>query len=237
MRAFSALYDALDASTKTLAKVEVMRAFFASAPHADFATFLASLQREKRKKIQQERRRVAEAGVEFSVHEGGQIDADLWRFFHRCYTGTYRAHGSTPYLTAKFFQAMAATLPQHWLMFVARHAGEPIAASLVAIDRARGEAYGRYWGATEYIPCLHFEACYYQPLQWCLEQGFQRFEGGAQGEHKMARGLMPVGTQSAHWLAHPQFSAAVADFLQREGHGIAAYVDELREHSPFKTGD
>jgi predicted N-acyltransferase len=208
----------------------------AAAPHADFSAFLASLQRDKRKKILQERRRVAEAGVEFTVHEAGQIDADLWRFFHHCYTLTYRAHGSTPYLTAAFFQAMAATLPQHWLMFVARHGGQPVGASLVAIDRARGEAYGRYWGATTYIPCLHFEACYYQPLQWCMANGFVRFEGGAQGEHKMARGLLPVGTRSAHWLAHPQFSAAVADFLQREGHGIAAYVDELREHSPFKTG-
>lgn len=207
-----------------------------AAPQRGFDGFMASLQREKRKKIQQERRRVAEAGIQFSVHEAGQIDADLWRFFHRCYVGTYQAHGSTPYLTAGFFRAMAATMPQHWLMFVARRDGEPVAASLVAIDRDRGEAYGRYWGATTYVPCLHFEACYYQPLQWCMAQGFRRFEGGAQGEHKMARGLLPVGTQSAHWLAHPQFSAAVADFLQREGHGIAAYVDELREHSPFKTG-
>ena len=207
-----------------------------AAPHADFSAFLASLQRDKRKKIQQERRRVAEAGVVFTLHEGTDIDAGLWRFFHQCYTLTYRTHGSTPYLSAAFFQAMANTLPQHWLMCVARLGGEPVGASLVAIDRERGEAYGRYWGATSYIPCLHFEACYYQPLQWCMANGFRRFEGGAQGEHKMARGLLPVGTRSAHWLAHPQFSAAVADFLQREGHGIAAYVDELREHSPFKTG-
>jgi len=208
----------------------------AAAPHADFQALLASLQRDKRKKIHQERRRVADAGVSFTVHEGGQINDALWQFFYHCYTGTYRAHGSTPYLSAAFFQAMAATLPQHWLMFVARRGGQPIASSLVAIDRASGHAYGRYWGATEFVPCLHFEACYYQPLQWCLDQGFVRFEGGAQGEHKMARGLLPVGTQSAHWLAHPQFSAAVADFLQQEGHGISAYVDELREHSPFKSG-
>ena len=207
------------------------------APQADFSAFLASLQREKRKKIQQERRRVADAGIAFTVHEGDAITPALWRFFHQCYTLTYQAHGSTPYLSAAFFDSMAAQMPQYWLMCVARRDGVPIGASLVAIDRARGEAYGRYWGATEYVPCLHFEACYYQPLQWCLEHQFLRFEGGAQGEHKMARGLMPVGTRSAHWLAHPQFSAAVADFLQREGHGIAAYVDELREHSPFKTGD
>jgi predicted N-acyltransferase len=105
----------------------------------------------------------------------------------------------------------------------------------VAIDREQGMAYGRYWGCTEHIPCLHFEACYYQPLQWCIEQGFKRFEGGAQGEHKMARGLLPVGTSSAHWLAHPQFADAVRDFLQQEGAGISEYVDELRDHSPFKS--
>jgi hypothetical protein len=205
-----------------------------SAPAADFETFLARLQRDKRKKILQERRRVAEAGVEFTVHEGVAIDAGLWRFFHHCYTLTYRAHGSTPYLTPAFFEAMARTLPEHWLMFVARRAGQPIGVSLVAIDRQHGDAFGRYWGATEYLPCLHFEACYYQPLQWCLDQGFRRFEGGAQGEHKMARGLLPVATHSAHWLAHPQFARAVADFLAREGQGVAAYVNELREHSPFK---
>ncbi len=206
-----------------------------AAPWPDFSAFLASLQRDKRKKIQQERRKVAEAGVVFSSHQGAEINPALWRFFHHCYTLTYRAHHSTPYLTPAFFEAMAATMPEHWLMFVARRDGAPIGVSLVAIDPARGEAYGRYWGCTEYLPCLHFEACYYQPLQWCMANGYQRFEGGAQGEHKMARGLLPVGTRSAHWLAHPEFARAVQDFLQREGQGVASYVDELREHSPFKA--
>ena len=206
-----------------------------AAPWPDFNTFLASLQRDKRKKIQQERRKVLDAGIQFTAHEGSEIDAGLWRFFHHCYTLTYRAHQSTPYLTAAFFELMAATMPEHWLMFVARRNGQPLGVSLVAIDPALGQAYGRYWGCTEYVPCVHFEACYYQPLQWCMANGYQRFEGGAQGEHKMARGLLPVGTRSAHWLAHPQFAQAVQDFLQREGQGVAAYVDELREHSPFKT--
>ena len=205
-------------------------------PQTDFNAFLASLQRDKRKKILQERRRVVEAGIAFTVHEGTAIDTALWRFFHHCYTLTYRAHGSTPYLSLAFFEAMAQTMPEHWLMFVARRDDQPIGVSLLAIDRVRGEAYGRYWGATDYVPCLHFEACYYQPLQWCMAQGMRRFEGGAQGEHKMARGLLPVGTRSAHWLAHPQFSRAVADFLSREGQGVAAYVNELHEHSPFKAG-
>lgn len=202
---------------------------------ADFGNFLASLTRDKRKKIQQERRRVADAGVVFTVHEGPAIDDGLWRFFHACYANTYREHHSKPYLSLGFFQAMAAQMPEHWVMFVARRGDAPIAASLIAVDRARGSAFGRYWGAQEHLPCLHFEACYYQPLQWCIAQGLQRFEGGAQGEHKMARGLLPTPTRSAHWLAHPRFNEAVADFLAQEGQGIAAYVDELREHSPFKA--
>jgi hypothetical protein len=204
-------------------------------PYADFAEFLASLQREKRKKIQQERRRVADAGVRFVVLRGREITNADWDFFYRCYTLTYEAHHSTPYLTREFFQRMAQAMPEYWLLFIASRDGVRIAASLLGIDTASGAAFGRYWGATEPVSCLHFEACYYQPLAWCIAQGFKRFEGGAQGEHKMARGLLPVQTQSAHWLAHPQFAQAVADFLQREGAGIDQYVDELNERGPFKA--
>jgi uncharacterized protein len=202
--------------------------------YPSFEAFLATLQRDKRKKIQQERRRVRDAGVQFTSHGGADIDAAMWDFFHRCYTLTYRAHRSTPYLTRDFFRRMAATMPDAWRMFVAHWEGQPIATSLIAVDDERRVAFGRYWGCIEAIPCLHFEACYYQPLQWCVEQGYTRFEGGAQGEHKMARGLMPVRTASAHWLAHPAFEQAIADFLAREGHGIEAYVNELQDHSPFK---
>jgi predicted N-acyltransferase len=205
-----------------------------SQPCPDFDALLARMQRHKRKNIAQERRRVREAGIDFTVHEGGQIDETLWDFFHACYVRTYEAHGSSPYLSRAFFRETAQTLPGLWLMFVARRSGRPIGASLVAIDRPTGVAFGRYWGCIEQVPCLHFEACYYQPLQWCLAQGFRRFEGGAQGEHKMARGLLPVRTQSAHWLRDPRFADAVADFLAREGAGVQAYVDELRERNPFK---
>ena len=204
-------------------------------PVADFAGLLQRLQRDKRKKIQQERRRVAEQGVSFSVHEGAVITEPLWDFFHRCYTLTYAAHHSTPYLTRDFFARMARTMAENWLMFVARRGNAPIAASLIAVDPPRGTAWGRYWGCTEHVPCLHFEACYYQPLAWCLANGYVRFEGGAQGEHKMARGLLPVATHSAHWLRDARFAAAVADFLAAEGAGIGDYVDELRERNPFKS--
>lgn len=204
-------------------------------PYADFADFLASLQREKRKKIQQERRRVADAGVSFDTLEGAEITEADWDYFYRCYTLTYQMHRSTPYLTRDFFVRMAQTMPENWLLFIARRHGERIAASLIGIAPAKGHAFGRYWGATEAVSCLHFEACYYQPLAWCIAQGYQRFEGGAQGEHKMARGLLPVQTQSAHWLAHPQFAEAVANFLQQEGAGVDQYVDELNERLPFKA--
>ena len=204
------------------------------APYADFAEFLASLQREKRKKIQQEMRRVADAGVSFSVAQGHDISEADWDFFYRCYTLTYRAHHSTPYLTREFFARSAKTMGDRWLLFTAWLQGRRVASSLIAIDPERKLAFGRYWGAVEYIACLHFDACYYQPLAWCIAQGFRRFEGGAQGEHKMARGLLPVQTWPAHWLAHPQFARAVDDFLLREGAGVDSYLSELNDRRPFK---
>lgn len=204
-------------------------------PMTDFASLLARLQRDKRKKIQQERRRVLEQGVSFSTHSGRQISQELWDFFYHCYTLTYQAHHSTPYLTRDFFSRMARDLPENWLMFVAHRQGAPVACSLVAIDPMSRTAWGRYWGCTEPLSCVHFEACYYQPLAWCIDNGYQRFEGGAQGEHKMARGLLPVGTSSVHWLRDERFAAAVADFLAAEGQGMSQYVDELRERNPFKN--
>ncbi|WP_310387062.1 GNAT family N-acetyltransferase [Roseateles sp.] len=204
-------------------------------PYASFEDFLSTLQREKRKKIQQEQRRVREAEVHFEVRQGAQISEADWDFFYHCYQLTYRAHRSTPYLTRAFFRLMSRDMAEHWLLFTAVRAGEPIAVSLLAIDAVQGSAYGRYWGTVESVSCLHFDACYYQPLAWCIANGYQRFEGGAQGEHKMARGLLPVSTHSSHWLAHPDFSNAVADFLAQEGQAMRGYVNELEEHQPYKA--
>jgi len=196
-----------------------------NAGYADFDAFLASLTQEKRKKIRQERRKVAEAGVTFRHAQGADITRKDWDFFYRCYERTYLEHGNAPYLTRDFFHRMATAMPQDWLLFIAERAGKPVACSLVGI--ADGVAYGRYWGALERVDCLHFEACYYQPLAWCIAHGFTRFEGGAQGEHKMARALMPVKTTSAHWLAHPAFADAVEQFLKREGRGVESYLEHL----------
>ena len=206
-------------------------------PYADFADFLAHLSRDKRKKIAQERRYVREAGIAFDVRRGAEIAEADWDFFARCYDNTYREHRSTPYLSRAFWAEMARAMPEHWLMFVARRGPERVAASLIAIDTERRVAYGRYWGCTEPVAHLHFAACYHEPLDWCVRERFLRFEGGAQGEHKMARGLLPVTTTSAHWLRHPGFADAVARFLAQESAGVEAYVGELRERNPFRQGD
>jgi predicted N-acyltransferase len=204
-------------------------------PFASFEEFLKAMQRDKRKKIQQEQRRVVDAGIVFEVREGSQITETDWDFFYHCYQLTYRAHHSTPYLSREFFRLMAERMPANWLLFIAKRGEQRVAASLIALDPQRRQAYGRYWGCTEPVSCLHFDACYYQPLAWCIDKRYQRFEGGAQGEHKMARGLLPVSTSSSHWLAHPDFSHAVADFLAQEGQAMRGYVNELESHHPFKA--
>ena len=220
----------------------------------DFDDFLMSLSQEKRKKIRQERRKVQEAGVTFRWSLGRDISRADWDFFYRCYARTYYEHGNAPYLSRDFFERMAISMPDNWLLFIAERDGQPMAASLIGVSSPPSgnsgsadpagqlaseppikTAYGRYWGALERVDCLHFEACYYQPLVWCIAHGFQRFEGGAQGEHKMARALLPVKTTSAHWLAHPAFADAVERFLEREGAGIDNYLNDLAQRSPFKA--
>ncbi len=216
--------------------------------YASFDDFLAALSQEKRKKIRQEQRRVETAGVRFRCVRGTDIAPADWAFFYQCYERTYLEHGNAPYLSAAFFERMAADMPEAWVLFIAEREGLPIASSLIAVNQggisANGQkssenlplvAYGRYWGALERVDCLHFDACYYQPIRWCIENGVSSFEGGAQGEHKMARALMPVAARSAHWLAHPAFSDAVERFLEREGEGMVAYQAALESRSPFRA--
>lgn len=226
-------------------------------PYADFDAFLATMAQDKRKKIRAERRKVAEAGVSFRWSLGADISDADWDFFYQCYERTYWEHGNAPYLSRDFFKQMQTTMPENWLLFTAERDGKPIATSLVAVQAintpATAEngtknelfdknspksvekaAYGRYWGALERVDCLHFEACYYQPIEWCIQHGYQRFEGGAQGEHKMARALLPIKATSAHWLAHPAFAEAVQRFLDREGQGIENYMEDLGRRSPLK---
>ncbi|MGV2289600.1 GNAT family N-acetyltransferase [Trinickia sp. YCB016] len=206
--------------------------------YRDFDDFLSTLEQKKRKNIRAERRKVREAGITFRRVRGEDAtDAD-WRFFSKCYRQTYREHFSSPYLNLDFFRRIGETMPENLLLVIAEFEGKPIASSLVVYERNEatgGTLYGRYWGALEHVPCLHFETAYYQPLEFCIEEKLDRFEGGAQGEHKMARGFLPTITRSAHWLAHPAFEDAVGRFLANEANLIHAHVHELREHNPFKT--
>ena len=201
--------------------------------YADFDDFLSRLTRHRRKVIRQERRRVHETGLAFRWLRGAEIEQKHWEFFERCYRRTYAQHRSSPYLNLAFFLRLGATLPQHCLMILAERAGKPVAATLNVVNE--NKIFGRYWGAQEHIPLLHFECCYYQAIEYAIAHRLQFFEGGAQGEHKLFRGLLPVQTLSAHWLAHPRFARAIEDYLEREKTGIARYVDELNEMSPFRA--
>ncbi len=200
--------------------------------HGDFADYLASLRRDKRKKIQQERRQVLDAGIRFRRLTGADITEADWRHFMACYVRTHKQFNSPPALNLDFFLRLGATMPDNLLLVIAERDRKPIAAAFNL--RNRRTLFGRSWGTLEYHPGLHFETCYYQAIEFCIEQGIATFEGGAQGEHKLARGFLPVTTWSAHWLAHPEFSRAVEDFLVREAEGVSQYLDQLNEHDPYK---
>lgn len=198
-----------------------------------FEEWLECLVSHKRKKIRADRKRVREAGVLLRCLTGNSITSADWDYFYHCYTQTYLAHHSTPYLTRDFFSRLAQAQGDQCLLVLAERNGHPVATSLSFFD---GQTlYGRYWGCSEPIACLHFEACYYTPIEFCIAQRIRVFEGGAQGEHKLARGFAPVTTHSAHWLSHPEFSKAVERFLAREAAGVDRYLDELSERTPFRA--
>ena len=203
---------------------------WSNAGYATFDDFLAALTHDKRKKIRQERKKLAALGVTFRWVEGrDSTDAD-WDHFLRCYADTYARHRSEPHLNRAFFMALRETMPDKLLLVIADRDGEPVACSFCMRDGER--LYGRHWGTLEYLPGLHFETCYQQGIEYAIARGLQVFEGGAQGEHKLARGLTPVVTHSWHWLEHAEFRNAVDHFLEREADAIAHYVDEME--GPFR---
>ncbi len=200
--------------------------------YGDFADFLSAFNHDKRKKVKQERRRLVEADVSFVRKRGHEITSADWAFFYRCYEHTYAEHGSAPYLTRTFFEQLGEALPGNVLLVLGYQGGVPVAAALDVFTP--DTLWGRYWGALRYIPGLHFEACYYQAIEFCIAERIGRFEGGAQGVHKLARGLAPVITHSAHALGDPDFARAIADFCARESQDVAHAQDELDQSSPFK---
>ncbi|HWR76901.1 MAG TPA: GNAT family N-acetyltransferase [Thiobacillus sp.] len=201
-----------------------------NAGYADFEAFLTAMTHDKRKKIRQERRKLHKLGVSFRWVEGTEsTDAD-WDLFYRCYADTYARHRSEPHLNRAFFADLRETLPDKLLLIIADKDGEAIACSFCMKDSQR--LYGRHWGTLEYVPGLHFETCYQQGIEYAIVHGLQVFEGGAQGEHKLARGLVPTPTHSWHWLENAEFREAVDRFLERETDAISHYMDEL--DAPFR---
>jgi uncharacterized protein len=203
--------------------------------YKNFEDFLGALTMKRRKNIRRERAQLAGHNLEYHHISGSAATPEDWAFFYRCYANTYLERHSSPYLQESFFQIIAKKMPENLHLIIAYQKGLPIASSLLVVDPRSSQAYGRYWGAIEYIPLLHFEVSYYQAIEYCIREGIKTFEGGAQGEHKMARGFLPTTLHSAHWIADPGFSKAVKHFLDREHQGIAAYVDELEQHNPLKS--
>lgn len=203
-----------------------------NAGFQSFDDFLASMRHGKRKNILKERRKLSVLNISFERIRGDHATDQDWKFFYQCYLATHKLYQSPIPLTLDFFLRIAASMPKNILLVFASRNGERIAAAFDLFDSKK--LYGRSWGALEYIPGLHFEVCYYQAIEFCIQNKLTHFEGGAQGEHKLARGLLPVTTVSAHWLAHPEFFKAVEDFLQRETGSMIQYVDELNESNPFK---
>lgn len=202
--------------------------------YSTFEDYLAQLSQPKRKKVKAERRKVREAGVSTRMVVGQEIRTSDWDFFFQCYAKTYSEHHSTPYMTRECFLQLGQVMADCFILCIAERNGQPLACSLLMQES--GVLYGRYWGAIERVDCLHFEVAYYRPIEWAIAAGFIRFEGGAQGEHKLARGFEPVKTYSAHWLSEPRFRDAVQRFLERESHGLERYVSELERRSPIKPG-
>ena len=200
--------------------------------YSDFEEFLTALRAEKRKKTQRERRRIAENGVEFDTYTGDQIDGALWRYVFAFSAATFAAHGHEHYLNLEFFNAVSAAMPESVMVKVARFRRRPIAAAI--FFRSADALYGRYWGAAAEFHSLHFETCYYQGIEYCIQHGLARFEPGTQGEHKVPRGFEPTETWSAHFIADPRFARAIDAYLIEERAGVDEYIRQMHAHLPFR---
>jgi len=200
--------------------------------YKNFDDYLSYLRSKKRKQIRRERRLVRDQGIELEVLHGTEISDEQWRIFHAFYCSTFDKKSGFATLSLDFFREISQSMPDNIVLVMAKYQGEYVASAF----NLRGEnvLYGRHWGCSEEFHSLHFEACYYQGLEYCIQQGLQRFEPGAQGEHKISRGFLPSPTWSAHWIAAPQFRQAIDQFLQRETVGMQHYIDALSQHSPFK---
>lgn len=203
-----------------------------------FDDFLALMSSKKRKNIKRERRRVVESDIQYRWLTGDQLDESAVAKMHQFYSRTIAYYGAQSYLNKAFFGYLAESFKQHTLFLFADHqdqTGETITIAGGLYFKSNDTLYGRYWGALNNFHSVHFETCYYQAIEWCIKNGYQFFEAGAQGEHKLARGLEPNTTYSAHWIKNPQFRQAIDNFLQQEQEHIGQYKNSMQAHSPFKN--
>jgi len=200
--------------------------------YTNFSHYLEQLTSKKRKQIKRERRIVKEQEITFEILNGITATEHHWDVYHRFYESTFERKSGMPTLSKSFFKEIARTMPENIVLVLAKHQDEYVASAFNL--KGTNTLYGRHWGCFEEFDNLHFEACYYQGLEYCIDNGLKYFEPGAQGEHKIARGFMPTKTWSAHWIAHPQFSESIKNFLNHETSGMLHYIEELNGHSPFK---
>lgn len=200
--------------------------------YRDFADFLDALASRKRKQLRKEREQVAGQGIQFDWRTGQQLSELEWDFVYACYARTYLLRGRQPYLTREFFSLLSERLPQAIRVVLARQGSQPVAMALSLL--AGDTLYGRYWGCLGDFDRLHFETCFYQGIDYAIQHGLQRFDAGAQGEHKLIRGFEPVLTHSWHYLAHPGLRGAVIDFLQQERCAVRAYAEQARQQLPYR---
>jgi predicted N-acyltransferase len=201
--------------------------------YADFEGYLASFTAAKRKKVHRERRRVEDAGVHFQTRRGAELDPATLARVYELHRDTFLRHGHEPYLSPEFFAQVARTMPESLMVKLAVHGRTVVAAAIFFIGA--DTLYGRYWGAAADYHSLHFETCYHQGIEFCIEQGLARFEPGTQGEHKVSRGFEPTFTWSAHFIADENFRAAIAAYLAEEGAAVEAYAHEVQGHVPYRN--
>jgi predicted N-acyltransferase len=200
--------------------------------YRSFDDFIATFRADKRKKALRERRRVHEGGVTYRTLTGADMDEKLWEIVFGFSAATFAAHGNEHYLNVEFFRAISAIMPAAVVVKLAEYQGHPIATAI--FFRGEQVLYGRYWGAAANYHSLHFETCYYQGIEYCIEHGLEHFEPGTQGEHKVARGFEPTATWSAHWIADPRFRRAIGEYLNVERAQIDQYILEVEQHTPFR---
>lgn len=201
--------------------------------YQSFDDFLATFSSRKRKNLRKERQKVADQGIQLRTFEGEAISDAQLAHFYRFYQMTYLKRGRQGYLSQDFFTRLRDTLPEHLVLVMAYNGEQPVAGALSL--RSSDTLYGRYWGCLEEYDSLHFETCYYQGIEYCIQHGLQRFDPGAQGEHKIQRGFRPVETWSCHWINEPGFQQPVAQFLAEEQQAIQEQIKELTGWLPFKS--